>query len=87
MHFKSAEFDFSESIFTLRINPCCLKMIFEMNYLLNKQILLLIFFIKFEFNCILFSEIRLNFCSPHAISVFRIHKNAFGTFIFSMKIC
>ena len=31
------------------------------------------------------NEIMPRFCRPHAMSVFKIQKNAFGTFIFSIK--
>ena len=43
------------------------------------------YFPKFKFRCTLFSEIRPNFCKPHDMTVFKIHKNAFITFIFFYK--
>ena len=56
-----------------------------MNYLLYHQLLIKALFANFKFRGTSFSEIIPNFCRPHAMSVFKIQKNAFGTFIFSIK--
>ena len=80
MHFKYAKLDFSESILTPKNQSKLPK-----NYFLYHQLLLKTLVANFKFRGTLFSEIMPNFCSPHAMSVFKIQQNAFGTFIFSIK--
>ena len=42
-------------------------------------------FANFKFRGTSYSEIMSNFCRPHAMSAFKLQKNTFGTFIFSVK--
>ena len=42
-------------------------------------------FANIKFRGTSYSEIMPNFFRPHAMSVFKIQRNAFGTFIFSIK--
>ena len=82
---KVQNLTFQSQVFPSKINPCCLKIVFYRNHWLYKQLILMIPIANFKLGGTLFSDIKLNFCRPHAMSVFKIQQFPCGSLIVLIK--